>query len=105
MKGKRCQGSGSQRTSCLYLAPPDACLLAWVPFIKQVNCSTIEALGRSVFVCVREGIYDFYIGLFFIYLRTSSGFVKRLEKSSSLGDYSLSSLGVFEGETVWDWQS
>lgn len=54
MKRKRSKGSGSQRTSCLYLPRPDACLSACVPF-RQAYCSTIKALEISVYVCVCTG--------------------------------------------------
>lgn len=60
MKGKSCQGSGSQRTSCLYLSPPDACFLACLPS-KQVNCITLNAPGRRVCMYRRRWGYRTFI--------------------------------------------
>lgn len=71
MKRERGEGSGSQRTSCLYLPRPDACLSARVPF-RQAYCSTIKALEMSMYVCVcvqeGMGVFELHIGHTFIFV-------------------------------------
>lgn len=78
-----------QEVRCL--PPPDACLLAF-----SANPGGLQCHGGpgKVYLCVCVCVI--HIGHMFILLLL---FVK----SSSLRDYSLFSLNLFEGETIWDW--